>query len=349
MYGICFSINNTYAPYLYVCIKSLLAHICSQDNYQAHILYTNLSATHQNNILKLQQSNFKIDFINVEPIVGSYMSNLSVNNHFTPETYYRFFLPEIFPNLNKILYLDADALVIKDIASLFSINMESNYLAATHDCEIVRMSNLEGDKYSDYFTQKLKVKIEKYFQAGVMLVNLEQMRKDNITNKLLDGLIKIGTPQFVDQDILNMVCQNKVQFIPQNWNYTWHLQLCDKAYQKNLPTPFSAKYEAAKNDPYIIHFTGNKMKPVNYPGLTEAKLFWMYAKDTPYYEYFKNLLNENIEVNKKKLQVLKNKIRKYKLLNFLTLGLLSQKYTQRITDKEQTINLILSHINFSED
>lgn len=349
MYNIVFSINDAYAPYLYVCIKSLLAYIRSQDKYQAHILYTKLSAMHQSNILKLQQNNFKIDFINVEQIVGSYISNLSVNNHFTPETYYRFFLPEIFPNLNKVLYLDADTLVIKDIAPLFSINMGNNYLAVTHDCEVVRMSNLGGDKYSDYFTQKLKVKIEKYFQAGVMLVNLAQMRKGNITEKLLSALIKIGTPKFVDQDILNMVCQNNVQFISQNWNYTWHLQLCDKSYQKYLPKVLNAQYKAAKDNPYIIHFTGNKMKPVNYPGLAEAKLFWMYAKDTPYYEYFKILLNESIEVNKKKLQVLKNKIRKYKLLNFLTLGLLSKKYNHKIKHKEQTINLILAHINFSED
>ena len=350
MYNIVFSINNSYAPYLYVCLKSLLAHIQSKDKYQVYVLESEVSEADKKQILSLQCDNLGVEFIDVRQFIDKNITKIfSVTEHFTPETYYRFFLPRIFPKLDKVLYLDADTIIMRDIAPMFSIDIGSNYLGVTHDCEIVRMSNLDDTEYSDYFIKTLGVKIENYFQAGVMLVNLEKMRQDNITEKLLSALIKIGTPKFVDQDILNMVCQNNVQFISQNWNYTWHLQLCDKSYQKNLPKVLNAQYKAAKDNPYIIHFTGNKIKPVNYPGLAEAKLFWMYAKDTPYYEYFKILLNESIEVNKKKLQVLKNKIKKYKLLNFLTLGLLSKKYNHKIKHKEQTINLILANINFSEN
>lgn len=340
MLTIIFSINNAYAPYLYVCLKSLLAHVKSCDKYKAYILYTELSECHQKNLLNLQTDNLKIEFINVESVVNNHKDNFSLNAHFTIETYYRFFLPQIFPNLDKVLYLDADTLILHDIAPLFSIDIGNNYLGVTHDCEIVRMSNLAGSEYSDYFRKTLGVKIENYFQAGVMLVNLAQMRQDNITEKLISALIKTGTPKFVDQDILNMVCQNNVLFIPQNWDYTWHLPFCDSDYLEHLPDFFRTSYKEAEDEPYIIHFTGNKMKPTNYPNALYASVFWNYAQNTPYY----SLLIEQKEQYFKEVQKIKSKInikiKKYKILNTLSLGLFKSKYHKKIEKREEDLTRI---------
>lgn len=335
---IVFSINNDYAPYLYICLKSLLTHIKPCDKYKAYILYTELSDHHQENLLNLQTENLKIEFINVETIIRKYKDNFSINNHFTIETYYRFFLPRIFPKLDKVLYLDADTMIMKDISPLFNIDINGYYLGVTHDCEIVRMSNLAGTEYFDYFTKTLGVKIENYFQAGVMLVNLTQMRQDNITEKLISALIKIGTPNFVDQDILNMVCQNNVLFIPQNWDYTWHLQFCDSDYLEHLPDFARNAYKEAENNPYIVHFTGNKMKPVNYPNALYADVFWNYAQNTPYYslllEHQKKYFMENQKIKSK----INKKIKKYKILNILSLGLFKNKYHEKIKKKEEDLN-----------
>jgi lipopolysaccharide biosynthesis glycosyltransferase len=174
---IVFSINDTYAPYLYICIKSLLAHIKPSDQYRAYVLYTNLSNKHKENILKLQTDNFKIQFTTVETMIGAYEDDFSVNSHFTVETYYRFFLPQLFSEFDKMLYLDADVLILSDIAPVFSFDLGDNYLGVTHDCEIVRMSNLSNKKYADYFSKTLGVDIGHYFQAGVMLVNLKKCVK----------------------------------------------------------------------------------------------------------------------------------------------------------------------------
>ena len=178
---IVFSINNSYAPYLYVCLKSLLAHVKSCDKYKAYILYTELSECYQKNLLNLQTNNLKIEFINVETIISKYKDNFLINNHFTIETYYRFFLPKIFPDLDKVLYLDADTIIMRDIAPLFDIDINHFYLGVTHDCEIVRASNFSGTKYSDYFTKILNVDPQNYFQAGVQLVNLKKMRENILT------------------------------------------------------------------------------------------------------------------------------------------------------------------------
>ena len=340
---IVFSINNDYAPYLYICLKSLLAHIKPCDKYKAYILYTELSAEHQENLLKLQQDNLKIEFINVEGIIGRYKENFSLNNHFTIETYYRFFLPDIFPEFDKVLYLDADTLIMRDIAPLFSIDIGSNYLGVTHDCEIVRMSDLAGTVYSDYFRKTLGVKIENYFQAGVMIVNLAKMRQNNITDKLLSALKKIGTPKFVDQDILNMVCQNNVLFIPQNWDYTWHLQFMGDDYLQHIGGKLALEYQAAKENPYIIHFTGNNMKPINYPKTAESKMFLELAKDSPYYAEFNNRIQCECKKYKLKIKRLKRKILKYKILNIFTFGFNAKKYSDKIQKKIFDIQKIVRY------
>ena len=253
-------------------------------------------------------------------------------------------MPQIFPNLDKVLYLDADTLIMRDISPLFEINIEENYLGVTHDCEIVRMSNLDDTEYSDYFTKTLGVKIENYFQAGVMLVNLTQMRQDSITEKLLSALIKIGTPKFVDQDILNMVCQNKVKFIPQNWDYTWHLSFWDNKYLEHIGDPLNKEYEKARLNPYIIHFTGNHTKPTDFPNVPEAQKFWEYAKNSPYYDRLILCMSQNREKHLKKIRRIKLKILEYKLLNILMLGLYSKKYKNKIQKRENDLSFLVKRI-----
>ncbi len=342
---IAFSIDNAYAPYLYVCLKSVLAHIQPENKYQAYVLESGLSEEHKRQILSLQCDNLSIEFIDVRKFIDKNVTRaFAVTEHFTPETYYRFFLPQIFPNLDKVLYLDADSLIMRDISPLFEINIEENYLGVTHDCEIVRMSNLDDTEYSDYFTKTLGVKIENYFQAGVMLVNLTQMRQDSITEKLLSALIKIGTPKFVDQDILNMVCQNKVKFIPQNWDYTWHLSFWDNKYLEHIGDPLNKEYEKARLNPYIIHFTGNHTKPTDFPNVPEAQKFWEYAKNSPYYDRLILCMSQNREKHLKKIRRIKLKILEYKLLNILMLGLYSKKYKNKIQKRENDLSFLVKRI-----
>ena len=330
IYPIVFSINNAYAPYLYVCIKSLLAHVRPEDKYQVYVLESGVSMTHKKQILSLWCDNLGIEFIDVRQFIDENVSKIfAVTEHFTPETYYRFFLPQFFPEFDKVLYLDADTLILHDIAPLFSIDIGNNYLGVTHDCEIVRMSNLAGTEYSDYFRKTLGVKIENYFQAGVMLVNLKKMREDIITDKLLATLKKVGVPKFVDQDILNIVCQNKVTFIPQNWDYTWHLPFIDDDYLEHISGELALEYQKAKENPYIIHFTGNSMKPVDYPSQPEAKVFWQYVETSPYKKYFEQQLEASIAHLSRQLHKKKIKLLKYKILDKITCGILQKQFQHR--------------------
>ena len=127
-------------------------------------------------------------------------------------------------------------------------------------------------------------------------------------------------------------------FIKQNWNYTWHILFMDKQYYCHIGAPYNRKYENARKQPYIIHFTGQNFKPLNYPCLQESKLFWYYARRTPFYE---ELLFRSIQLNLASnmpfselinlANYSKNRFNYYrcKLLSKITLGKLRKHYKEK--------------------
>lgn len=303
--SIVYSCNDKYIPFAYMSILSLLDNVKQPNKYHIYILCSDVSVTNKKFFQHLEKENVSIQFVDVTQIKEKYPDNLfSLSCHFSVETYYRFFLAQLFPNLDKVLYIDVDTLIQKDVAELYCFDVSNNYIGATRDCEIIRDSHTASSHYKDYIKNTLGIKnINQYFQAGVMIVNLKKWRQDNLQYKLLERLKEIRTPLFVDQDILNSVCQDKVAFIEQNWNYTWHIPLLDKTYYKNIGKPYNRDFELSKENPYIIHFCGQNFKPMDYPFLFEAKLFWKYARQSPFYE---ELLFQTIKKDQEKRAVIPN-------------------------------------------
>lgn len=339
-----YSSDDNYIPYLYCSIKSLIDYTATENHYRIYILNTEISEENKQQILTLRQNNIDILFVDVTKVVADYSKDIfSLSYHFTIETYYRFFLSELFSDLDKVLYMDGDTIVQKDISELFSIDIGDNYLGVTHDCEIVRATNVLGSEYSDYFEKILGVDINSYFQAGVMIINLNKWRKDNIQQKLINRLLEVKTPKYVDQDILNSVCKGKIKFIPQNWNYNWHIPFIDDDYYENIGAPLNNNYESAKNNPYIIHFTGDNYKPINYPTRQDALIFWKYAAQSPYFDFFlKNLITALMKKNAKIL-ALQKKIKIYQLLQKITFGKISKRFHKKSDKKKRQLRRLMSN------
>ncbi len=129
-------------------------------------------------------------------------SNLNVTPTFTKYTLYRLLLPGLLPqNVDKILYLDADTLVEGDIRPLYKINLKNNFLAAVGDAGARERKTQLG------FTEQ-----EKYFNAGVLLMNLREIRKAQLQRVWLEH---VNGTQYTwpDQDILNITCKGRVSFV----------------------------------------------------------------------------------------------------------------------------------------
>jgi lipopolysaccharide biosynthesis glycosyltransferase len=186
-------------------------------------------------------------------------------------------VPILFPELDKALYLDSDIVVLDDIAKLYNFNLGNNLVGAARD-EVLSF-NSEFKKYAD---MTVGVHHMKYFNAGILLMNLEEFRRQDIFNKFLNLMKVKKYPVAQDQDYLNVLCKDKVKKLPLSWN----------------KTPVKQFYF---NDKFvkICHFK-MAFKPWKYKGILYEEYFWKYAKETEYYDFFKNILDNFTEEDAKK-------------------------------------------------
>lgn len=330
---IVFSSDDTYSPYLGVAVKSLIENSTKENNYDILIIDDKISDGNKIIISEMKQDrdNISIRFINIDPYLKNIDKSIfAINLHFALPTYYRFFIPTIFKNYNKIIYLDCDIIILKDLKDLYEIDLENNLLGAAIDLEGIRSYIYKSNIL--YVKKILKLKdLNKYFQAGILLLDIKKMIEENTQQKLINKLIEIKTPKFVDQCILNAVCHEQFKILSQNWNVSWHIPMCSAAYKQQLSMKNFEDYEEARKNPYIIHYCGG-MKPWKEPQYELAHYFWKYAKMTPFYEtiLYQNLYSQKTPSSTKKTskQIIFDFI-KYDILSKITFGEMKRDFKRK--------------------
>lgn len=324
----CFISDHNYVPYLGVAIYSLISHSDPKNYYDIVILGENLQANDMKKIEELANdyTNISIRFVDINLYVDeSLRKMMHINSHFTISTYYRFFLPTIFVNYDKILFLDSDIVILSDIAELYHVDLSDNILGAATDTEFMRLLYRDirsGDlEWFKYVKEVLKCDEPfEYFQAGVLLFNLNQMRKACFTDKCLEVLKEVRKPRFLDQCILNSVIQRynfKRKKIELKWNLEWHVKISGSDLSADIPSKFASEYENAEREIKILHYSGGR-KPWKYPGLILADLFWKYARETVFFEQivFNNSIGKyNRELHKFLLRRKKNRYLFYRIMS----------------------------------
>lgn len=299
------SCDNGYVKYTSVLIESIMRNANLKYNYQIYILHKDITEENMH-ILEDQVStkdNVFVYFIDIRRKMAEYKS-LFVDRHLSIETYFRFLILELFPNLSKILYLDCDVIVEKDIAELFHTNVGNYSLAATRDVDIISLYPKEDTtdpEVRDNIDNNLRLECyENYFQAGVLLFNLKRIRQKYRS----EDLFSIATQRrwkFQDQDVLNYVFSNDVLYLDINWNTLYECFNRGERVEKYTSTGLSKQYKEAKRKPWIIHYAGTP-KPWDNMEVDMAHYFWKYAKTSPFFEILIH------EMNIKKFNELKNNI-----------------------------------------
>ena len=139
-------------------------------------------------------------------------------------TYLRFLIPDfVNENVHKVLYLDSDMICNSDILDLFEVDLQGKTIGAIPD--IIDEANLKGylvRKNKKTFGKNFKYtyKDDAYFNAGVLLIDLDKWKEKKISEKACDVLDQFYTP-LCDQDALNMVLFGDVCFLPAKWNFLW--------------------------------------------------------------------------------------------------------------------------------
>lgn len=269
-----FAVDDAYIPLLEVTVQSLVETKNEKDIYRIRILYTNVNEKNKKEIMKYSKDNVKIEFVNVQKELERLQGKLLVRDYYSNATYYRILIPNIYKQYDKVIYLDADIVILEDIAELYKINMEDSLLAGVPEPWFEQYN--EFQEYAEKIIGVTNYK--KYINVGVLLMNLKELRAMDFENVFLNLLDVVKYTFLQDEDYINRICRGKIKYIDPSWN------VCGYLY--NAPNP------------KIIHYT--LFKPWQKKNMKNNEYFWNIAKKTNFYELFESLKTEDSELNAEK-------------------------------------------------
>lgn len=274
------SSDNNYAPF----VATTIASIC--DNTKSfcefYILDGGITQENQEKIckLKVQFNNFSIEFIKID--VEKTFKNIdykNICNYVTISTYNRFLIPMLKLNTDKAIYLDVDVIVVGDILKFYEQDLNNHIIGAIPDL-------CRNEEYLNNIKECLGLKSDsKYFNAGVLLINCQKWRENNVTNKLFDIEVKYRKfLRMADQDVLNIFFEDNYEIYNQMYN---EQDVSDNFVIRH----FSGNIKPWQADFYIHSKTKKPCKIAN------IDLFWKYAKMTAFYSEILEIKNNFLKSN----------------------------------------------------
>lgn len=269
--NLAFAVDKNYLPQLAVTLASINETISSHRDYHAYIMHVDIPLALQKEFKESfeKKDNFSIEFIDVSCLYNEIpREQLYIEIHVTVSTYYRFLIQKAFPNFEKILYLDSDIIVLSDIAELYDTDISGKLFGAALDIRENFASKLDlvvsnGISWRSYLSNTLTINpFNQYFQAGVILFNLFEMRNVNFLERCLIKLQELKKPILSDQDVLNSEFKNDVFYIDTKWNIEWQILFEFPDYKKNMPSNLRTKFDNSLSNPSIIHYASS-IKPWN--------------------------------------------------------------------------------------
>lgn len=259
-----FAVDDGYIPFLAVSLQSLIDNSSKENNYVIRILYTSISEENKNKIKKYEKENISIEFVDFNKHVEGIKEKLFTRDYYSKTTYYRLFIPTLYPQYDKILYLDSDIVLLSDVADLYNEDLGDNLVGGAPDDVIQTI-----EVFRNYAEQVVGVADYKnYFNAGILLMNLDQLRKFNFQEKLIYSLGQIKFSVAQDQDYLNRLCKGRVKILNKAWN--------------RMPVAVAQGNPEAKGENLkLIHYN-LAFKPWYFDDTPYQEHFWKYANKTEY-------------------------------------------------------------------
>lgn len=252
-----------------ICINNKSEDICFHVVVDESV--TSIDKNSLENIVK-QYDNKKIFFYLMDDNVMNTFPNIRDNSTITKATYYRLAFTKILPeNIEKVLYLDGDIIIRKNIAKMFDTDIR--------DCAIGCIVDMDEDDDERY----VRLGYDKalgYFNAGVLLINLKFWRDNNVFDKFMKVIEQIPDKlQCHDQDVMNIVFKECKKNLPLTYNFQngflyQHLGLNESKYAEEIKNTLS--------DPAIVHYTCTKpwVKDCGHPW---KNLYFKYEAMTQWY------------------------------------------------------------------
>ena len=264
--NICLILDNNYVIPTIVAITSAILNKDTSSIYNFYLIVDNLSKENIAKIKQLEQKKVNINIINTD--ISKY-KNIFVHTHVSKTACLKFDIPNLL-NLDKVLYLDGDIIVRKDLKDLYKKDISNYYLAAGRDM---------GGELGQHFNTTIGV--EKYFNSGILLLNLDKIRRENLSKQFIE--IKLAHPDWVcmDQDTLNYVMSKNTLWLDVKYNcmlplynnpqYNYSIEDINSFYGSDYTNKLELEYDAK-----IIHLAGeSELRPWKCKNGTYQKI-WDY-------------------------------------------------------------------------
>ena len=219
MIHVCYGLYDKYGNYSkFVGTSMISIFLNTKSDVTVHILHDNtLSDKNKKNLEGLAtHHNRQIKFYNVELLQSEKVLNFRrrlgrvMDTTFSIGTLYRLLIPQIFSDLEKIIYLDADIIFNLDINELWSMDISDKPLAATAENDII--IDYKTTSMNNFLMANNFISFEDYFNAGVLIFNLKKFREYEVAlNDAIDFVVAHPQCAWFDQDILNF-CFSKNYF-----------------------------------------------------------------------------------------------------------------------------------------
>ena len=238
MFNIAYITDENYVLPTKVSLASLIEAVQGEE-VLVTIVTDEVSQPSRQSLLDMQTANVRIRLV----------ENYKIATDIAPDHPYisragilKFFLPEYIMDADTLLYLDGDTLLFPGFLSIFRTDISDVYAAVVPDMEVMRRYGLHE-----------KIGIPKYFNSGVMLLNLAKMRADGVSSKLVEDIQSRHQTLFMDQDSFNAVFGKAVKYIGLEYN-------CLDCYAIRYPQKETLDFYGAGLDdlckPFIRHVTG---------------------------------------------------------------------------------------------
>ncbi|MEC4815694.1 MAG: glycosyltransferase family 8 protein [Scytonema sp. PMC 1069.18] len=241
--------DDNYSMPLAATLHSAIVNVKSTQNIALFVIDGGISRTNKRKILQAIPSQ-GVTFRWLKP-KKSLFKNMQTSQSITIAAYYRLLIPHLLPNsFTKAIYLDSDLIVRGNLEELWNIDIGENYLLAAQDMGAPYVSSSRG--LINY--QALGIPKDcKYFNSGVLVLNLKKWREDNMSDRVIEYLKQNKDYiRWHDQDGLNAVLAGKWGELDPRWNQMPYIF----KFVSWQESPFNQEvYNALIHDPYIVHFS----------------------------------------------------------------------------------------------
>jgi len=271
--NIVFITDRRYVTPTRVAMSSAIKTKCANSVYNFYVITENISPSDEQALLRLKS--LSPETVNIT-LIPKKEPDLPYENMQRFLQYkvgmHKIYLPETLPNLDKVIYMDGDTLVLKDLRKLFDMDVAGIYALAAKDGIYYR--------FPKEMAELGLTKRGFYFNSGVMLYNLDLQRKEGVVAKLID-YVKNNEDFFGDQDVLNIVFGDKVKLMPYRYNCIStffeedDLNFLSTYFNEPLPKETFYIYENAS----ILHYAGDKPWQENYKPVFLKELWYRFYEE----------------------------------------------------------------------